>query len=75
MEWRKKIEKFLKQWLKLPFSINEHIVAERPTTAGQQPLLLNHHNLPMALFNGLGTKGFLMGPSLAKQFADKITAS
>lgn len=72
VDWRKKTESFLGKWLKLSFNIREHIVAERPTTAGQQSLMLMHDSLPAALFNGLGTKGFLMAPFLAKQFVQKI---
>lgn len=68
-KWRKQTEKMLQQWLNIPFSIEDHIVAERPTTAGQQPLMLLHEFLPAAMFNGLGTKGFLMAPLLAKKFA------
>ncbi|MBN8786244.1 MAG: FAD-binding oxidoreductase [Terrimonas sp.] len=71
-EWRNYTEEKLSQWLKIPFSVEDHIVAERPTTAGQQPLLLMHHSLPAALFNGLGTKGFLIAPLLAKQFAEQL---
>lgn len=71
--WKKQTIAHLRQWLKLPFTIQDHIVAERPTTAGQQPLMLAHESLPAFMFNGLGTKGFLMAPLLAKQFVDKIT--
>lgn len=72
VEWQKQTSAILQQWLKLPFTIENHIVAERPTTAGQIPLMLIHEQLPAALFNGLGTKGFLMAPLLAKQFAERL---
>ncbi|MFT3949115.1 MAG: FAD-dependent oxidoreductase [Agriterribacter sp.] len=71
-EWRKQTEKKLAQWLRIPFSVEDDIVAERPTTAGQQPLMLLHDSLPAALFNGLGTKGFLIAPLLAKQFVEQL---
>ncbi len=73
LEWQKQTVIKLKQWLKLPFTIEKHIVAERPTTAGQKPLMLVHDQLPAAMFNGLGTRGFLIAPLLAKQFAEKLT--
>ncbi|MCC6289597.1 MAG: FAD-binding oxidoreductase [Chitinophagaceae bacterium] len=73
-EWRKQTENTLKDLLNIPFIIKDHIVAERPTTAGQQPLMLLHDSLPAAMFNGLGTKGFLMGPLLAKSFAKKLVS-
>jgi glycine/D-amino acid oxidase-like deaminating enzyme len=68
IEWRKQTEKALKNWLKLPFEIVDHWVAERPTTAGQQSLLLQHEqHKNLYFFNGLGTRGFSAGPSLAKE--------
>lgn len=68
--WRKQTVGLLQQWLKLPFTVENHIVAERPTTAGQKPIMLIHETLPIAMFNGLGTKGFLTAPLLARQFAE-----
>lgn len=64
--WCSETEAQLKSWLKLPFEITDHLVAERPTTAGQQTLLLQselHKNV--YFFNGLGTRGFSAGPFLA----------
>lgn len=70
IEWRMQIEMALKNWLKLPFEIVDHWVAERPTTAGQQSLLLQHQqHKNLCFFNGLGTRGFSAGPSLAKEMA------
>lgn len=73
--WKNDVAKELKEWLKIPFEIMDHIVAERPTTAGQIPFLGLHpkHNM-VAIFNGLGTRGFSAGPywahALAKQLLD-----
>lgn len=73
IEWRKQTEKALKSWLKLPFEIVDHWVAERPTTAGQQSLLLQHQQFKnIYFFNGLGTRGFSAGPSLAKEMVALI---
>ena len=70
IEWRIQTENALKSWLKLPFEIVDHWVAERPTTAGQQSLLLRHQqHKNLYFFNGLGTRGFSAGPSLAKEMA------
>jgi len=68
--WRLETEEKLKNWLKIPFEITEHLVAERPTTAGQIPVLA-HHEMHKNLysFNGLGTRGFSAGPSLAREMA------
>jgi glycine/D-amino acid oxidase-like deaminating enzyme len=68
--WRMQTEKGLKSWLKLPFEIVDHWVAERPTTAGQQSFLLqSEKHKHVFFFNGLGTRGFSAGPSLAKEMA------
>ncbi len=71
--WRSETEAQLKSWLKLPFEIADHLVAERPTTPGQQTLLLQselHKNL--YFFNGLGTRGFSAGPFLANKMAQLL---
>ena len=68
IEWRAHIGKELSTWLKLPFEIVNHWVAERPTTAGQQSYLLqNQEHKNVYFFNGLGTRGFSAGPALAKE--------
>ncbi|MFA6151583.1 MAG: FAD-dependent oxidoreductase [Chitinophagaceae bacterium] len=71
--WRSETEAQLKNWLKLPFEMTDHLVAERPTTAGQQTLLLQselHKNV--YFFNGLGTRGFSAGPFLANKMAQLL---
>lgn len=69
-EWRLQTESELKHWLKLPFETVDHWVAERPTTAGQKPLLLQHPEQPhIYFFNGMGTRGFSAGPTWAKEMS------
>ncbi|MBX3240836.1 MAG: FAD-binding oxidoreductase [Chitinophagaceae bacterium] len=71
--WRKKTETFLSSWLRIPFTVRDHMVAERPTTAGQEPMVGRHPRQPRVfVFNGLGTKGFSMAPYLAKQLCDQL---
>lgn len=66
--WREAARTALHQWLKLPFTIEQHLVAERPTTAGQVPLVgLHPQNKNIAVLNGLGTRGFSSGPYWAAQ--------
>lgn len=75
-QWRSQTEALLRRWLKLPFQVADHIVAERPTTAGQQFFSGIHPSMPsVAIFNGLGTKGFFCGPSLAMSLSRQITES
>jgi len=72
-DWRAEVMSHLKQWLRLPFTLADHQVALRPTTAGQQPLLLcSAKNSGIFLFNGLGTKGFSAGPFLAQKMANLL---
>lgn len=72
--WREEAMAGLKNWLKIPFQIAGHMVAERPTTAGQIPLVGRHPRHPsIALFNGLGTRGFSAGPFWARELALQLT--
>lgn len=73
--WKAKALDRLKHWLKLPFRVLHHGVAERPTRAGQLPVLEQHPDQPgMYCFNGLGTKGFALGPYLARHMAGLMRA-
>ncbi len=72
--WRKDAIAELQRWLKLPFEVVDHIVAERPTTAGQVPLIGLHPGKSSAgILNGLGTRGFSAGPFWAAELARKLT--
>lgn len=72
--WRRQTEATLRHWLSLPFKVVDHVVAERPTTAGQQFLTGTHPAMPsVAIFNGLGTKGFSCGPALARILCRQLT--
>ncbi len=45
----------------------------RPTTPDRRPLIGTHHTYEhLHLFNGLGTKGYLIAPLLAKEFCDYL---
>jgi glycine/D-amino acid oxidase-like deaminating enzyme len=68
--WREETMNRLDNWLRQPYEVADHIVAERPTTAGQVPLMGIHPRIPsVAIFNGLGTRGFSSGPFLSKVMA------
>lgn len=71
--WRTHAEEELESWLQKPFTIVDHIVAERPTTAGQIPFVGLHPVHPrVGILNGLGTRGFSAGPFWAAELARKI---
>ena len=74
--WRMQTEATLRQWLTIPFKVVDHVVAERPTTAGQQFLAGIHPAMSSAaIFNGLGTKGFSCGPALASALCRQLTGN
>lgn len=57
--------------LDVPYEVLEHLAGIRPTVADIRPFIGLHKVHPeLAIFNGLGTKGALLGPFFAKQLAD-----
>jgi glycine/D-amino acid oxidase-like deaminating enzyme len=51
----------------------EHRAGVRPTTLDRRPIMGAHLEFPnVYIFNGLGAKGYLMGPLLAKELVDHI---
>lgn len=71
--WRSTAVEQLKTWLKIPFQIEQHWVAERPTTAGQQIIAGRHpNNQRVSILNGLGTKGFTQGPYFAMKLIQSM---
>ncbi|MES2647679.1 MAG: FAD-binding oxidoreductase [Bacteroidota bacterium] len=64
---------WLKQFLKLPFTIEDHLAALRPTTVERRPFAGMHPVHTYAgILNGMGTKGVSLAPFLAKQLAENI---
>jgi glycine/D-amino acid oxidase-like deaminating enzyme len=71
--FRSKTEKFLKEWLKIPFRITDHLAGIRPATLERRPFIGIHPVHPcLGIFNGMGTKGCSLAPFLAKQFVDHL---
>lgn len=66
------IEK-LKGLLDLPFEIIEHRAGVRPATRDRRPFLGMHpEHKNLGIFNGLGTKGVLLAPYFASEFAEHL---
>lgn len=69
-------EKLIEQFVsivKVPFTIETHVAAVRPTVKGRRPLLgLHPYHKQVGIFNGLGTKGVLLAPFLANHFAEHL---
>jgi glycine/D-amino acid oxidase-like deaminating enzyme len=69
--FRESVENKLHQWLKVPYKIEEHLAAERPSTADYHPFLGLHPQYKnITVFNGQGTKGCSQTPYFAKQMKD-----
>jgi glycine/D-amino acid oxidase-like deaminating enzyme len=64
---------WLKQTLKLPFTITHHLAGIRPATLERRPFVGFHPVHPaIGILNGMGTKGCSLAPWFAKQLADHI---
>ncbi len=71
--FRKSAEGWLRNFLKLPFTILDHFAAIRPATLERRPFAGFHPMHPqIGILNGMGTKGCSLAPYFAKQLADQI---
>ncbi|MFP5042831.1 NAD(P)/FAD-dependent oxidoreductase [Parasediminibacterium sp. JCM 36343] len=71
--FRAKVEQQLSQWLKLPYTIVDHIASERPANLERRPFVGFHPKHPnIGILNGMGTKGCSLAPYFAKQLADNL---
>lgn len=53
--------------------IEDHVAGVRPTTIDRRPIMGTHDTYNfLHVFNGLGTKGFLLAPTLAKEFVSYL---
>jgi glycine oxidase len=70
---RDEIVERLKRFLKLPFEIVGHEAGVRPVVTERRPVIGVHRKFPpLAIFNGLGSKGSLLAPLVAAEFADHL---
>jgi glycine oxidase len=70
-EGRNEIESFLKNILNVKFEVLSHESAIRPTVQDRRPIIgLHPEHASVGIFNGLGTKGALLAPFFARQFAE-----
>lgn len=64
---------WLQHFLKIPFTVHNHIAALRPTTVERRPFAGMHPQQRLVgICNGMGTKGVSLAPFIGKQMADHI---
>jgi glycine oxidase len=63
----------LKEIIECDFEIVEHFAGVRPTVKDRRPLVGSHsEHQNLHILNGLGTRGVMLGPSLAKALFENI---
>lgn len=66
-------ENWLKQTIKLPFTIVDHRASVRPATLERKPFVGMHPvQTNTGILNGMGTKGCSLAPFFAKQLVDHL---
>ncbi len=71
--FREKTETALRQFLQHPFTIVEHLAAERPATIERRPFVGLHPLYQnVGILNGMGTKGCTLAPYFAHQLAQHL---
>jgi glycine/D-amino acid oxidase-like deaminating enzyme len=69
--FRTKMEDALKQLLKIPFTVVDHIAGIRPANQERRPFIGLHPVYPaIGICNGMGTKGCSLAPYFAHQFIE-----
>lgn len=72
-DFLEKVKDQLTHWLKLPFSITDHMASERPANLERRPFVgLHPVTKSVGIFNGMGTKGCSLAPFFAKEFTDHL---
>jgi glycine/D-amino acid oxidase-like deaminating enzyme len=67
-EGKKELEDKLKTVINCKYKITDHEAGVRPTTGDRKPLLGVHRdNHRLAILNGLGTRGVMIAPMMAKK--------
>lgn len=68
MDFRNKMETALRQLLKIPFNVVDHIAGIRPANQERRPFVGLHPSYPaIGICNGMGTKGCSLAPYFAHQ--------
>ena len=63
----------LETFITVPYTIVEHVAGIRPTVKDRRPLAGKHPKHPnLAVLNGLGTRGVMIAPTVAKSLYDHL---
>jgi glycine/D-amino acid oxidase-like deaminating enzyme len=69
--FRTRTESILRDWLKIPFKIVDHLASVRPATLERRPFVGFHPVHPaIGMLNGMGSKGCSLAPYFAHQLAE-----
>ena len=72
-EGKNELVEKLNELITCEYEILEHLAGIRPTVKDRKPLIGTHpHYKRIHLLNGLGTRGVMLGPSMAKELYDSI---
>jgi glycine/D-amino acid oxidase-like deaminating enzyme len=71
--FREQVDRVLKEWVKLPYTIEEHRSGLRPATLERRPFVGIHPLHPnIGILNGMGTKGCSLAPFFAHQLCEHL---
>ncbi|MDA6071842.1 FAD-binding oxidoreductase [Flavobacterium sp. AC] len=72
-EGKQELLERIKEIITCDFEIVKHFGGVRPTVKDRRPLIGTHHeHQSLHILNGLGTRGVMLGPAMAKALFDKI---
>ncbi|AKD02436.1 FAD-dependent oxidoreductase [Pontibacter korlensis] len=75
-EGQEELTERFRQITSQPFQVTEHLAGIRPAVRDRRPLVGLHPQYPqLSVFNGMGSKGVLMAPYLAQQFAAALAGT
>lgn len=72
-EGKDELSEKIKEIITCDFEIVEHLAGVRPTVRDRRPLVGTHPDYnSVHILNGLGTRGLMLGPAMAKSLFDNI---
>ena len=72
-EGKKELVEKIKEVISCDFEIVSHFAGVRPTVKDRRPLIGTHPDHDsIHILNGLGTRGVMLGPAMAKSLFDNI---